>query len=210
MKTLIVTGVHQAEAEFGERVIEKYKELYGVPNSVKIFAVPENKGSNHEDAEKESAAYAQVIPVIKEHSPALLIDIHNGFKTLNAGEPYYITLFYDGLNHVSTHQEFDALYALLLEKRIHAEGCGVLPEHELIRKMGAKCIGIETKLTAFADWSKQDKLSGQALHNFLAASAKKNNMHYDKAIEHTAQVAHFLHTEFPERFPRLFQSTVQH
>ena len=36
MKTLIVTGVHQAEAEFGERVVEKYKELYGVPDSVKI------------------------------------------------------------------------------------------------------------------------------------------------------------------------------
>jgi hypothetical protein len=209
MKTLIVTGVHQAEAEFGERVIEKYKELYGVPDSVKIFAVPENKGSNHEDIEKEVAAYAQVVPVIKEHSPGLIIDIHNGFKTLNTKGAYYITLFYDAF-HFTDHKEVDALYALFLEKRIHADGCGDLPEHELIRNMGARCIGIETKLCAFADWSEQDKLSGQALHNFLAASAKKNNRQYNKAVEHTAKVTHFLHTEFPERFPRLFQSTLLH
>ncbi len=206
MKTLIVTGVHQAEAEFGERVIEKYKELYGVPDSVKIFAVPENKGSNPEDTEQERIAYEQVVPVIKEHAPDLIIDIHNGFKTLNTGEPYYIVLFPDTFHfaHFTEHTEVTALYNLLMEKRIHAEGCGAMPKHELIQGLGARCIGIETKFSAFADWPEQDKLSGQALYNFLAACVKKNNKQYAKAVEHTAQVAHFLHTEFPERFPGLF------
>lgn len=202
MKTLIVTGVHQAEADFGDRVIEKYKELYGVPDSVKIFAVPENKGSNPEDTEKERLACEQIVPVINEQKPELIIDIRNGFNAEKHN--YFITVFHDGLNYAG-FPDFDAMYDLFIEKGIHADGCGQWNMHELIRQTGVKCIGLETKVKAFIDlWSAQKELSGQALHNFLAACVKKNNKQYAKAVEHTAKVAYFLHTEFPEKFPGLF------
>jgi hypothetical protein len=208
MKTLIVTGVHQAEAEFGERAIEKYKELYGVPNSVKIFAVPENKGSNPEDKEKERIALEQVIPIIREHKSELVIDIRNGFNAEQNN--YFITVFHDGLNYAN-FPDFDALNVLFIEKGIQEDGCHQWKMHKLIMQTGVKCIGLETKIKAFTDlWSAEKQFSGQALYDFLAASAKKNNKYYDKAVEHTAKVAYFLHTELPERFPFLFQSTLQH
>jgi hypothetical protein len=202
MKTLIVTGIHQAEAEFGERVIEKYKEIYGVPKSVTIFRVPENKGSNPEDKDKENKSYEQIAPVIIEQKPELVIDIRNGF---NAEEnPYFITVFHDGLNYAN-FPDCDALYELFMEKGIHADGCCRWGMHKLVMQTGVKCIGLETKIKSFTDlWSAEKEFSGQALYDFLAASVKKNNKQYEKAVEHTAKITHFLHTEFPERFPGLF------
>ncbi len=203
MKTLIVAGVHQAEAEFGESVLENYIEMYGLPDSVSIFNVSENTGSNPQDKQREAQVHALVLQEIEKHKPGLVLDIHNGFNAVD--NPYYITLFHSFFNF-KNFQEFDDFYHLLQKAGIKSDGVGEWKVPEIIMKnKDFKCIAIETMLKTLSDQYFANKIEGQRHYNFLAAGVKKDKSYY-KAITHTAKVVHFLHTEFPEKFPNLFTS----
>jgi hypothetical protein len=87
-KTLIVTGAHEPESSFGQKVIQDFQKKYALENIV-YHTVLNNKGSRgyaevdweDEESQKENKvankkAYAEIIRVIKKQNPSTLIDIH--------------------------------------------------------------------------------------------------------------------------------------
>jgi len=78
-KLMLVTGAHEIEEEFGNKVVKYLQSLPIDIDSLIYHPVSDNEGSHAFSFEEQKIAYEEVQKQINMNNPQLLIDLHHGF-----------------------------------------------------------------------------------------------------------------------------------
>lgn len=157
-KILLVTGVHESEAEFGRRTIDEFKKQVRYDSDlITLWHVLNNKGSSKRNLKEQKRAYQEVQVIMRIHEPKVLLDLHCGFldplyaEIAEIGDSFefYCDIFSNyperlhSLNIRGVKVLFDREQNPLVDKRelpdITGQTVLTLPEHLLL-------VGIEAYL----------------------------------------------------------------
>ena len=174
-RTLLITGYHKKEAEFGNDFLNYYAESYPIKDSIFFYHVKSPVIHEHNKMIRE--IYYELEDIIMAVNPNKIIDIHQGYK---AGKvEVNFELFYGdlkrpaGLEHIrqfDANPDKDAIdYTMLDKERIR-----------IIEKFRIPYIAVEAML-------KCDKITEP-----WPAIVKNND--YELALRNTANLVNVLHS----------------